>query len=112
MVICAQVAHPVRLLAEHGDKVTLALVSGDDHRERNDPSRFVAPNFECGSSIGPPTLGKRQGAQTVCDALRPSRTTFAILPSLKSAYQAAQHAFTLLRPGNCYICAQTIFVCK
>src|SRR5271169_6587154 len=112
MVICAQVAHPVRLLAEHADQVTLALVVGDNNRERNDPSGFVAPDFERGSSVGPHTLGKRQGTQTVCDTRRPSGTAFAILPSLKSAYHAAQHALTLLRPGHCYICAQTIFVCR
>src|ERR1700759_4889810 len=100
MVICAQVAHPARLLAEHGNQVTLALVVGDDHREGNGPSRFVAPDFERGSSVGPHALGKRQGAQTVCDAGRPSRTAFAILPSLKSAYHAAQHALTLLRPDT------------
>src|ERR1700735_3518470 len=97
MVICAQVAHPVRLLGEPGDQVTLALVVGDDPRERNDASGFVAPDFERGSPVGPHTLGKRQGAQMVCDARRPSGTAFAILPSLKSAYHAAQHALTLLR---------------
>src|ERR1700744_2390927 len=100
MVVCAKVTHPVRLLAEHGDQVALALVVGDDHREGNNPPRLVAPDFERGRPVGPHTLGKRQGAQSVCDTGRPSRPTFAILPSLKSTYQTAQHAITLLRPGG------------
>jgi hypothetical protein len=29
----AQVTHPVRLLAEHGDQIALALIIGDDYRE-------------------------------------------------------------------------------
>ena len=42
MAVGTQVAHPVRVVAEHADQVSLALVVGDDHRERNRASGFVS----------------------------------------------------------------------
>jgi hypothetical protein len=47
---CADVGHPVHVLAEHRHEIALALVVGDNHRERSAPAtkpRFTArPELE------------------------------------------------------------------
>ena len=91
----AQVSHPVRLLTEHGHQKALALVVGDNYRERNRPPRLVPTHFNCCSLVGSDPGPKDDGAQPVCDARRPPRTASAILPSLDPANNATEHASTV-----------------
>jgi hypothetical protein len=93
-VTAPQISHPVRLLTEHRDQIPLTLVVGDDDRKRNQPPGFVTAHLECGSSTWPDAGRKAQGAQPICQTRGPTRTAFAILPSLKRAHDA--HGPTLV----------------
>ena len=94
-LVDAEVAHPIRLVAEHGHQIAVTVVVSDNDGERDLPSGLVASNFERGSMTGSDAGGKGDGAQPVRDTSRPTWTTPAVLPPLERAESAAQNGVSL-----------------
>jgi hypothetical protein len=51
MIVGAQVAHPVRLVAQHGHQVAVTLVGDDNYGKRDLPPGLAASNLDCGSLV-------------------------------------------------------------
>jgi hypothetical protein len=77
-----RVGDPVRSLAEHGDKVALALAFGDRYRERDEPSGLAAEDFERCHTI-PQASSKDDRPEPILDAGPPLRSAAAVLPGLE-----------------------------
>src|ERR1700736_479838 len=52
MIVGAQVAHPVRLVAHHGHQVAVTLVGDDNDGKRDLAPGLAASNLDCGSLVG------------------------------------------------------------
>ena len=47
----AHVAHPARLVAQHGHQVAVTLVRDDNYGKRDRPPGLAASNLDCGSLV-------------------------------------------------------------
>src|ERR1700752_4230820 len=100
MIVGAQVAHPVRLVAQHGHQVAVSLIGDDNYGKRDLPPGLAASNLDRGSLVWSDAGRKGDAEQAAQDACRPIWTPVAELPPLKRAHSAAPHDTSLLLPGS------------
>jgi hypothetical protein len=74
------VAHPVRLLAQHRHEVAVAVHLGDHHGERDDAPAAPAPHLELRHAARPDPLGEDDGGHAVLQLGEAARAATPVEP--------------------------------